>query len=303
VRRVRVASKVRQAEDVVSFVLSGGELPPWSPGAHIDVEIRPGMCRQYSLCGDPADRDQWRIAVLREDPGRGGSRYLHDEVAAGASLRVGEPRNNFPLVQARRYTFVAGGIGITPLLPMLREAHRAGADWSLYYGGRRRARMAFLDELAGYGERVRAVPEDERGLLPLAEILAEGEHPVYCCGPEQLLAAVERTCRADRLRMERFHPRAGAADGPAAEFDVVASASERTIRVGADESILEALDGAGVPMPSSCREGTCGTCETVVLDGEVDHRDSVLSEQERAAGNTMMVCVSRARSTRLVLDV
>ncbi|HJQ46773.1 MAG TPA: PDR/VanB family oxidoreductase [Amycolatopsis sp.] len=302
-RQVRVVAKTKQAEDVVSFEFGGDDLPPWEPGAHIDVEIRPGVSRQYSLCGDPADRGRWRIGVLREEPGRGGSRALHDEVDTGATLRVGDPRNNFPLVRAERYTFVAGGIGITPLIPMVRQAQAAGADWVLYYGGRRRERMAFTSELTEFGDRVRILPEDECGLLPLGEILADGDHPVYCCGPEPLLAAVEGECAPGRLRVERFHPRADALAGPATEFEVVAAVTGTTVRVGAAESILDVLDGAGVPMPSSCREGTCGTCETTVVDGEVDHRDSVLTEEERAAGKTMMVCVSRARSERLVLDV
>lgn len=302
-RRVRVTSKTREAEDVVSFVLTGDELPPWTPGAHIDLEVRPGVCRQYSLCGDPADRDRWQVAVLREDSGRGGSRYLHDAVEAGASLRVGGPRNNFPLEPADGYVFVAGGIGITPLIPMFRAAQLLGVDWTLYYGGRRRAKMAFLDALSGYGKRVRILPEDECGLLPLAEIVAESNHPVYCCGPEPLLVAVERLCPPDRLRVERFHPRADALDGPAQGFEVFATLSGAMVRVAPKESILDALDDAGVPVPSSCREGTCGTCETTVLEGEVDHRDSILTDEERTSGNTMMVCVSRARSARLVLDV
>ncbi|PKV97598.1 ferredoxin-NADP reductase [Amycolatopsis echigonensis] len=298
--RVRVTAKTREAEDVVSFTLRGDGLPTWTPGAHVDVEVRPGVLRQYSLCGDPADAGSWRIAVLRENAGRGGSRYLHDEVAVGAELRVSEPRNNFELVPAPEYSFVAGGIGITPLLPMVRAAEAAGAKWTLHYGGRRRARMAFLGELAGFGDRVHVVPEDEQGLLPLADIVASGA-VVYCCGPEPLLAAVERLCPADRLRLERFRPRE--TSGPAEEFEVFASLSGQTVRVAATESVLDALDLAGVGVPSSCREGTCGTCETPVLDGVVDHRDSVLSEEERASGKTMMICVSRARSDRLVLDV
>ncbi|MFD2419731.1 PDR/VanB family oxidoreductase [Amycolatopsis pigmentata] len=301
-RTVRVAAKTTEARDVVSFVLAGDGLPPWQPGAHVDVEVRPGMVRQYSLCGDPGERDRWRIAVLREDPGRGGSRHLHDAVSAGGSLRVSEPRNNFPLVPATAYVFVAGGIGITPLLPMLRRAEAEGADWTLYYGGRRRDRMAFLDELSVHGDRVRVLPEDEHGLLPLAEIFAASDAPVYCCGPEPLLAAAEQLCPPGRLRVERFHPR-DAEYGPGQAFEVIASASGKTVRVGAEESILDVLDAAGVTMPSSCREGTCGTCETAVLEGEPDHRDSILSEEERADGKTMMVCVSRARSPRLVLDI
>lgn len=300
-RTLHVESRTTEADGVVSFVLTGDGLPGWTPGAHVDVEIRPGLLRQYSLCGDPAERTRWRIAVLREEPGRGGSAHLHDRVRVGDTLRVGDPRNNFPLAPAPRYRFVAGGIGITPLLPMLREADRAGADWELFYGGRRRSRMAFGDELAAYGPRVRILPEDEHGLLPLAEIVSADAH-VYCCGPGPLLDAVERLCPAGRLHLERFQPRELAA-APAHGFDVVASASGRTVRVAPGQSVLDALGRAGLAMPSSCREGTCGSCETTVLDGDVEHRDSVLSEQERAAGKTMMVCVSRARSDRLVLDV
>lgn len=279
----------------MSFVLSGEDLPSWEPGAHIDVEIRSGLIRQYSLCGDDAG---WRIAVLREENGRGGSRYLHDHISVGDTLRVSEPRNNFPLIAAEKHIFVAGGIGITPLLPMLARAR----DWTLFYGGRHRSRMAFLAELARYGDRVRVLPEDEHGLLPLADIFADGDAPVYCCGPEPLLAAAERLCPPYRLRVERFHARELDAE-PARGFEVLASASGKTVQVGAEQSILDALDLAGIPMPSSCREGTCGTCETPVLDGEVEHLDSVLSAQEREAGKTMMVCVSRARSNRLVLDI
>ncbi|HVV12562.1 PDR/VanB family oxidoreductase [Amycolatopsis sp.] len=296
---VRVTAKTILAEDVVAIELTGAGLPSWAPGAHVDVEVRPGLVRQYSLCGDPGARDRWRIAVLREESGRGGSLHLHDTVTEGMTLNVGEPRNNFPLKPSPEYVFVAGGIGITPLLPMLRAADAAGARWRLYYGGRRRSRMAFLDELAGYGDRVHVLPEDEQGLLPLREIFAAGTAPVYCCGPEPLLAAAERVCPPDRLRVERFHARDQT--GPTTGF--VVSVSGRTIDVGPGESLLDALDAAGIPMPSSCREGTCGSCETAVLAGEVDHRDSVLSEQERADGRTMMVCVSRARSGRLVLDL
>ncbi|MTD54397.1 2Fe-2S iron-sulfur cluster binding domain-containing protein [Amycolatopsis sp. RM579] len=302
-REVRVSAKSREAEGVVSFELSGDDLPSWSPGAHVDVGIGPGLVRQYSLCGAPGDRGRWRIAVLREETGRGGSRRLHDVIMPGDTLLVGQPRNNFPLEPAPGYVFVAGGIGITPLLPMIAEAERLGAEWTLYYGGRHRARMAFTDELARHGERVRVLPEDECGLLPLADIVAGSDHPVYCCGPEPLLAAAERVCPPRRLRLERFHPREITVTGRERESEVVASISGQTITVAPGESILDALDSAGVPMPSSCREGTCGTCETAVLEGEVEHRDSVLSDAERAAGKTMMVCVSRARSARLVLDV
>ena len=310
-----------EAAEVRSFELvdpEGGLLPEWEPGAHIDVlapdAVTAGsadneMVRQYSLCGNPGDRRRYRFAVLREENGRGVSRFLHDSVEAGARLLVSAPRNNFPLVAAPRYVFIAGGIGITPLLPMLRAAAARGADWELHYGGRRRERMAFLGELDGHGERVRALPEDEHGLLPLAGILdtAQPDTAVYCCGPEPLLAAVERLWgerRTGTLHIERFQPRPQEpAAAPDREFEVRLATTGRSVRVGPGQSIMDALGAAGVDVPSSCREGTCASCETTVLDGEVEHRDSVLTEDERVNGSTMMLCVSRSASPRLVLDL
>lgn len=304
---VRVRDVNREAEDVLSFVLTdpaGGALPPWTPGAHVDVLLPNGLERQYSLCGDPADRDSYRIAVLREQPGRGGSAYLHDQVGPGSLLQIRAPRNNFPLAQADRYVLIAGGIGITPLLPMIRELDRRSIAWSLHFGGRRRARMAFAGELASYGERVSWYPEDECGLIPLNEIA--GQVPpgtlVYCCGPEPLLAAVERTCRPDILRTERFHPKEIETTVPDRQLTVELRRSGRTIEVPPGVSILDALERAGEDVPSSCREGTCATCETPVLDGDIDHRDSILTPDEQESGKTMMICVSRARTDRLVLD-
>ncbi|MDA3648376.1 PDR/VanB family oxidoreductase [Saccharopolyspora indica] len=310
--RVRVAETELEAEDTRSFVLvgeSGADLPEWTPGAHVDLHLPGGMIRQYSLCGDPAERGRWRVGVLREPGGRGGSAHLHDEVRAGAVLEASAPRNNFPLRSAERYVFVAGGIGITPLLPMIRRAEDSGARWRLHYGGRNRSRMAFLGELARYGDKVVLHPEDESGLLPLTEIVrsAGDDALVYCCGPEALLTAIENAWRgrdSDRLRVERFHPREVAGD-PAADqpFEVLIQSSGRSVRVGADQSVLDALGRAGLDVPSSCREGTCATCETTVLGGEVDHRDSILSDEEKESGKTMMICVSRSRSSRLTLDL
>ncbi|WP_239394692.1 PDR/VanB family oxidoreductase [Frankia sp. CiP3] len=310
--RLRVVEATAQSTDVMSFILAdptGADLPPWTPGAHVDLFVAPGMVRQYSLCGDPADRARWRIAVLRAEPGRGGSRHLHEQVRAGSLVAVGEPRNNFPLAGAHRYLFIAGGIGITPLLPMIRTVAAQGADWTLWYGGRRRERMAFLDELAPYGGRVDVWPEDERGPLPLAEILQRlgSDALLYCCGPEALLTAVEREWGdrpPGRLHMERFQPRpVVGAPTHDQEFDVFLERSGRAVRVRAHESLLDVLSAAGVEVPWSCGEGTCGSCETGVLAGDVDHRDSVLSRGERMAGRTMMVCVSRARSPWLTLDL
>lgn len=284
----------------------GEPLPAWEPGAHVDVVLRPGLERQYSLCGDPADRAAYRIAVLRETDGRGGSAYVHGELRAGDEVRVRGPRNDFRLEPAPHYRFVAGGIGITPLLPMLAAAEEAGAGWTLLYGGRTRAGMAFTRELARYGDRVTIVPEDESGLLDLAPVLDDLSPGtlVYCCGPGPLLDAVEARCPAGNLRVERFRPKEADARTPAGtEFEVVLARSGRTVVVPSGVSVLDAVRGAGVDVLYSCTEGTCGTCETEVVEGEPDHRDSVLTEAERASGETMLICVSRCRGRRLVLDL
>lgn len=309
--RLRVTGTWLAADQVRCFLLAdpdGADLPAWAPGAHVDLRLPAGMTRQYSLCGDPADRRAWRVAVLLEEDSRGGSRYLHERAREGTELAASLPRNNFPLVSAARYVFIAGGIGITPLLPMIAAASASGAEWRLHYGARSLDRMAFTDELDRHGGRCARYPQDSHGLMPLAEILgpaADGA-AVYCCGPEPLLTAVEQRHqgrRAGTLHVERFRPVALAPGTTGSEFDVVLGSSGRVIRVRAGQSVLAALDRAGVDVPSSCREGTCATCETAVLDGEVEHRDSVLTDEERAAGQTMMPCVSRARSPRLVLDL
>jgi ferredoxin-NADP reductase len=283
-------------------------LPEWAPGAHIDVVLPSKKERQYSLCGDPANRDEWLLGVLREEAGRGGSAFVCDELAEGTVLTVRGPSNNFPLVPATRYVFIAGGIGITPILPMLRAAGEAGRPWQLWYGGRRRSSMAFTDALAPYGENVHLWPQDVCGLLPLDELLANPAAGalVYCCGPAPLLAAVEQRCAgwpAGSLHLERFAPVApanAAADEP---FEVELARARKTLVVPVGTSILHAIEATGVVVLSSCQEGTCGTCETEVLEGVPDHRDSLLTEAERAAGEVMMICVSRSRSPRLVLDL
>ncbi|GAQ53963.1 PDR/VanB family oxidoreductase [Streptomyces acidiscabies] len=284
----------------------GDPLPAWEPGAHVDLLLAPGLERQYSLCGDPADRHEWRIAVLREVDGRGGSAYVHGELAPGDKVGIRGPRNNFPLLPAPRYRFVAGGIGITPLLPMLAAAEASGAEWTLLYGGRSRRSMAFTDQLLRYGDRVTVAPQDETGaLLELGPVLDElpGDTLVYCCGPGPLLDAVESRCPSGALHVERFQPRTPQLGAINSEFEVVLERSGRTVTVGADVSVLDAVRAAGVEVLYSCTEGTCGTCETDVLEGAVDHRDSVLTAEEQEAGETMMICVSRCKGDRLVLDL
>ncbi|GLZ12732.1 ferredoxin [Actinomadura sp. NBRC 104425] len=298
------------AEDVVLLTLrraDGGPFPAWEPGAHVDLVLAPGLVRQYSLCGDPADRSVLQVAVLRERDGRGGSEHVHRRLAEGDRLAVRGPRNHFPLVAADRYLFIAGGIGITPIMPMLAAAHASGADWRLVYGGRTRASMAFRTDLEhAYGDRVSVRPQDETGLLDLDALLGAPDErtQVYCCGPEPLLAAVEERCAAwppGALHVERFTPKDDT--GPRGSFEVELARSGRTLTVPPGKSILQVVEEAGVQVLSSCREGTCGTCETEVLGGEPDHRDSVLTDEERRSGEIMMICVSRARGARLTLDL
>lgn len=301
------------ADGVVRLTLrhpEGRSLPAWEPGAHLDLVLAPELTRQYSLCGDPRDRSVLQVAVLREDAGRGGSRHVHDTLAEGQRVYVRGPRNHFPLVEAKRYLFIAGGIGITPILPMIdKVAGSSSSHWKLIYGGRSRSSMAFRDELETcYPGQVEIHPQDERGLLDLPTLLAEpgGETAIYCCGPEALIGAVEQHCTnwpAGALHVERFAPTAGANDGPREAFEVELAQTGTVLEVPADRSILDVVEESGVPVLSSCQEGTCGTCETVVLSGKPDHRDSVLTDDEREAGDTLMICVSRSSSSRLVLDL
>jgi ferredoxin-NADP reductase len=307
----RVAVKHEAADGVVALTLQqldGRPLPPWEPGAHVDLILDGAPTRQYSLCGDPADHSEYRLGVLRDPAGRGSSRFVHDRLQEGDTVRVRGPRNNFPLVDSPRYLFIAGGIGITPILPMIRAVEAAGADWRLVYGGRGRDSMAFLDELARYGERVTVSPQDETGLLDLDSLLGTPtpDTLVYCCGPEPLLAAVEQRCHAwppRSLHVERFAPKPQAEPERTEAFEVVLQRSELTLTVPPERSVLSVVEEAGVGVLSSCAEGTCGTCETRVLAGEPDHRDSVLDESERQADDCMMICVSRSRGPRLVLDL
>ena len=300
-----VAQRREESEGVISLTLvhpDGGELPKWKPGAHIDLHIPTAdgeeLVRQYSLSGDPEDRTTYRVGILREVDGRGGSAAAH-EIRKGDTLTVSWPRNNFRFVESGKYLFLAGGIGITPILAMIREAERAGRDWQLVYGGRTRSSMAFAEELAAHGDKVQLVPQDELGHLDLPGILGEAADDtlIYCCGPEGLLQAVEANSAhwpKNSLRLERFAPKVITRDYEDEAFEVEFTRSGVTVSVGAGESILDAAAEAGLPVISSCRTGTCGTCETPVVSGDVDHRDSILTPDEQEAGETMMICVSRA---------
>ena len=307
-----VESRRDIAEDVVQLGLvrkDGEGLPDWTPGAHIDVFVDGGaFVRQYSLCGDPRDARRWTIAVLREPNGRGGSAAIHETCLEGTTLWAGPPVNHFPLRDAEHVVFVAGGIGITPFLPMIGALERAGRSWELHYAGRRPDSMAFAGELElWHGSRVHLYPKSEGGRLALGSILRQrpAGTAIYACGPARLLDEIENRCRAAGIKahMERFAAPARNdtdLDGePESAFEVHLARTGTTIVVEPGTSILDAAEAAGADVFGSCLEGICGTCETRVLEGTPDHRDSVL---DGAPGDTMMICVSRCRGPRLVLD-
>ena len=311
--QVRIVRVERESTTVISIEVAredGTALPAWTPGAHVDAVLPSGRVRQYSLCGDPDDLAVYKFAVLREDAGRGGSVELHTIAAAGVSLGIRPPRNRFPFLDAPRYLFFAGGIGVTPLLPMARAAARQDRRFMFVYGGRTRATMAFTAELGALqGGAVRIVPQDEFG-HPLFDPLLRASPPetlVYACGPAGMLreaqAAAERNGAAARLRIERF---SAAEAAPLSRrdcaFDVVLNRSGRTVHVPAGRTLGSVLQEHGAEVTFSCEEGSCGTCETRVLGGVPDHRDSYFSDDERACSRSMMVCVGRSLSAKLVLD-
>ncbi len=292
----------RVADGVVALTLrgTGGPLAPWEPGAHIDLRLPNWLTRQYSLCGDPADRDTYRVAVRHDRLSRGGSEYVHRFLRRDLPLPVSLPRNHFPLLPAPRYLFLAGGIGITPVLPMLRAAVRAGVPAHLLYVGPSPDAMPFAAELrAAHGDMVRVVATRSEGRPDLGALAAELDEDalVYCCGPAPLLAAAAQVFPAQRLYTERFRPLARTF-GPDTAFEVLCRRSGRTVAVPSDESMLDALTHAGHPLPAGCREGVCGSCELAVAEGEVEHRDDI-----GAPAGRMYPCVSRARSPRLVVDL
>lgn len=307
-----VAQKNSASEGVIELILtdpSGADLPRWTPGAHIDLLMSNGMVRQYSLCGDMNDPTYYRIGILCEMEGRGGSKYIHEELQTGQKIGVRGPRNHFPLVKANSYLFIAGGIGITPIIPMIQAVHKIGADWRLIYGGRTEKSMAFRNELSEYGDKVQLFPADSAGFLPLDRELSETQESlhIYTCGPERLLDAVE-TKTADwpeeHVHSERFSAKTiDAPENAIQQFEVECKRSNITVQVGADESILAAIEAKGVKVMASCRAGVCGTCEVDILEGQADHRDTVLSKSEKESNEFMLVCCSRSLSEKLVLDI
>lgn len=308
VRRTTTAVVVDRelvAPDVVALTLAdpqGGLLPSWTPGAHIDVRLPSGRRRQYSLCGSPGRRTDYRIAVRRIADGGGGSIEMHDAVAVGDKLEFEGPRNAFYLVtDEREVLFLIGGIGVTPILPMIRAAQQYGIDWRAVYAGRSREYMPLLDEVAAVApERVTVWADDERGRIPTATDLLAGAGPVtavYVCGPTAMLEAVRaaRDEHADApLHYERFGP-PPVVDG--APFELELARSHRVLAVPANRSALDVMLDHDPATAYSCQQGFCGTCKVKVLAGQVDRRGSAAEGDDE-----MLVCVSRANSGRVKID-
>jgi ferredoxin-NADP reductase len=287
---------------------NGRDLPRWTAGSHIDVVCgETGISRQYSLCGDPADARAFEIAVLRESESRGGSAWVHENVKPGAHWRIRGPRNHFRLDEtAKKLVLIAGGIGITPISSMARRARSLGIDYEVHYSGRSRASMALLVEMrALHGERLRAYVSEEGVRNHFAALAVEEGTRVYACGPARMLDALADTSASwpeDALRIEHFESKIGTLD-PEKEraFEVELKDSGLVLTVPADQTLLTTLRRANVDVQSDCEEGLCGSCEVRVLEGEIDHRDVVLTRGERQSNNRMMTCCSRAKGKRLVL--
>ncbi|SEI20825.1 PDR/VanB family oxidoreductase [Paraburkholderia hospita] len=313
---VVVAKIARAAEGILDIELrrpDGTNLPSFDPGAHVDVHLREGLVRQYSLCNDPIDLTCYRLGVSRSAASRGGSSHIHESLRAGDTLRISEPRSLFALsAQAACHRFIAGGIGITPILSMIRWCERHRLPWQLSYCVRSRAHAAYLDELLALGGDMRlyaddeaAVPHDVSGMLAGVK---PAEH-VYCCGPGGLMDAVAARARdlrigADRIHFERFEASADERERSDPQlFTVTLARNGARYTVEPDESILDCLERHGLTPPFSCREGLCRSCETAIVSGKVDHRDYVLSAAEQREGKSLMICVSRATTEDLVIDL
>ena len=292
----------------------GGPLPAFTAGAHVDLHLPGGLIRPYSLCSDPRALAAYRLGVLKDPASRGGSVAVHQTLEEGARLRIGEPRNHFPLVDHAPYSvLVGGGIGITPMLAMAWALHGQGASFELHYCARSRASAAFLDELAlvPWAPQVRLhfSEESEAGKLHPDVVLKAapaGRH-VYVCGPTGFMDWVIEHAEAAGLQDGQIHRELfGAAVAASADdqpFELVAARSGKTVRVEAGQTMLDALKTIGIQVPISCEQGVCGTCSCNVIDGEPEHRDAYLTEDEREANDQVLVCCSRSRSARLVLDI
>jgi vanillate O-demethylase ferredoxin subunit len=314
--QVRIKRISFEAESINSYELvapAGSDLVAFTAGSHIDLHLPDGMIRSYSLVNDPSERSRYVIAVNKDAASRGGSRFVHATLRAGDIITISHPRNNFVLQEdAAHSILIAGGIGITPLLSMIRRLEALGRSWELFYAARTRLAAAFVDELSALRPGVQANlhlnfdQEPSGRMFDLAAIVknAPDDAHLYCCGPVPMLEAFEMATRdrpAGQVHVEYFK----AKEKPAAEggFEVRLARSNRTIKVEAGKTILNALLDAGIAVNYACTEGVCGTCETRVIEGIPDHRDLFLGKSEQAANNTMMICCSGSKSDTLVLDL
>ncbi|MFK3659775.1 PDR/VanB family oxidoreductase [Scandinavium sp. NPDC088450] len=286
----------------------GLELPAFRAGAHIDLHLSDELVRPYSLCGDPQDRQHYQLGILKDRQSQGGSLAVH-ALREGDAITVSEPRNLFALDDTAAHSLlIGGGIGITPMLAMAAELHAAGRSFSLHYCARARGQAAFLPQLetGPYGGQVRLWFSDEQR-LDLDAVLSDvppGTH-VYVCGPTRLMEAVNERALHHGYSAQQIHQECFSAEvqttGEA--FEVVAAASGITVKVLEDQTIVEALAQAGLKVTVSCKQGICGSCLTDVLAGEPDHRDSYLTDEEKADGDQILLCCSRAKCGRLVIDL
>jgi len=311
---VLVADVRAEAKDVITLELraiAGGELPAFTPGAHLDVHLPNGLVRNYSLTNDWRERNRYVVGVGRAADSRGGSSYIHSSIRAGLQIKISAPRNNFPLNEdSASFLFIAGGIGITPIMAMVRWCIANNKPWRLIYAARSRQRTAFYEELCALGaDRVHFHFDDEAGqVLDVAQAVSswrEGES-VYCCGPALLMEAVKTLTEnlpTGTVRFEWFSVPDSDEPQEANSFTIRLERSMVEFEVPERKSILEVLEEHGFELPFSCREGLCGTCVTSVCSGEPDHRDYVLSDEERASGKMMTICCSRSKSSVLTLDL
>lgn len=303
---------VAHDKDVVALTLTAVDdepLPRWTPGAHLDLLLPSGKMREYSLCGDPADAASYRIAVRRIPDGGGGSVEVHQTLHPGATVRIKGPRNGMPMAvpghgsSAQHIRFVAGGIGITPILPMMRAADRLGLDWSMVYTGRSADSIPFIAEVRAFGDKVTVRTDDEHGLPSAADLIGDTTVPtaIYACGPPPMLEVLRHGLigRDDiELHYERFSA-PPVLDGK--PFTITLAKSGTTVHVGAEQTALAAILQTNPATPYSCKQGFCTTCRVRVLDGEVEHRDQTLTAAERAGGD-MLICISRAAGDHLTID-
>lgn len=312
---VVVRKREIQGADVVVLELGradGAALPAFEAGAHVDIHVAPGLVRQYSLCSDPAEVTVYRLGVLKDPASRGGSVQVHESLHEGREVQISTPRNLFPLASdGKRSILLGGGIGITPMIAMAHALHRQGVEFELHYCGRSRSRSAFLDELANAPFAARVVThfddEDAAQRLDLPAVLGQGsaDTHLYTCGPSGFMDWVIAGARQQGYDESHIHKEyfQVEVDATGDTFEVVAARSNKTVQVAEGQTILDALAQVGIKIDISCEQGVCGTCMCEVLEGEPDHRDVYLTDEEKAANDQILVCCSRAKSNKLVLDI